>query len=337
MSKNFSVGIIGTGFGKKIGLNFKAVDPSIKVYFAGRDQQKLDEAVREVGANGSFSNWQEMVNGDQIDLVVIASSNNLHKEMFELAIKANKHILIEKPAALFSSEIEDMERLLLKDKITVVNHEGRFHPVVSYIKDSIKSGKLGDILTIRIGAYLNRFSDPDYKESWINDKNLGGGQIYAIGSHQIDLVRYLLESPEIVSGSVQDLVYQDLRFTNIATAESQFSAHFKTKSGTSIQIFNDCYCFGYKDFIIEIIGSKGIIIYSDQRGLKASFSNSEPLKDIEWADSLADIKLGNSILTKSMKYVAKALVDALKENKIDNRFATLKDEKENLKLFERYR
>jgi predicted dehydrogenase len=338
MDKILNIGIIGTGFGKMIGLNFKAVNPSVNIYFWGRNKEKLDSTIIEVGANGSYSDWKELVSDSKIDLVVIASPSGKHKEMFEFAVKHNKNILVEKPASLFAKDVEAMNKSFIsKDKIAVVNHEGRFHPVIEYIKKLINSKKLGDIMTIRIGAYLNWYSNPEYKENWNQDKGLGGGQIYSIGSHQIDLARYLLNFSEIKSGAVQDLVYQNPKFLNKATADSQFSAHFETKSGTSIQIFNDCYCFGYKDFIIEVIGSSGIVIYSDQRGLKASFSNAEPLTEVKWVDPISEVTLGNSILTKSMKYMAKALLDSINSHETDKRFCTLTQESENLELFEKYK
>ncbi len=333
-----NIGIIGTGFGKIIGLNFKAIDSTTKIFFAGRNKEKLEAVVKEVGADGIYNSWQELVGDPKIDLVVIASHSAAHKEMFELASQNNKNILVEKPAALLASQVEEMDKMFSgKDKMAIVNHEGRFHPVISYIKDLIDTKKLGDILTIRIGAYLNWYSNPEYKENWNQDKEQGGGQIFSLGSHQIDLARFLLGNPEVIGGSVQDLVYQDPRFVNKATAESQFTAHFETKTGTSIQVFNDCYCFGYKDFTIEVIGNKGIAMYSDQRGLKISFSNNEPLKDVVWADPIPEVTLGNSVLTKSMKYMVKALLEKLKEKKEDNRFCTLLEEKENLELFEKYK
>lgn len=337
-NKVINIGIVGTGFGKMIGLNFKAIDPSCNIYYYGRDKQKLDNAVKEVGAAGVYDSWQELVSDPKIDLVVVANHSAGHKEVFDLAAKNNKNILVEKPAALLSSEIVDMiNSNKANDKFVVVNHEARFHPVVSYIKDLIDSNKLGDIMTIRMGAYLNWYSNSEYKDRWDNDKSLGGGQIYSIGTHQIDLARYLLGNPEFVSGDVQSIVYPDTRFTNKPTAESQFSAHYLTKDNTSVQIFNDTYCFGYKDLTLEVFGSRGIVIYSDIKGLKVSFSNSEPLSDVKLIDPMPQITLGSSLISRSMKYAAKAILDSLKGGTLDSRFSRLIDEKENLELFEKYK
>jgi predicted dehydrogenase len=334
--KQLSIGIIGTGFGKMIGLNFKAIDPTINIYFYGRNPEKLALAVDEVKAEGTYDSWQELIADPKIDLVVIASPSNMHKEMFDFATKTEKKILIEKPAALKSSEVEEMVKTG-SGNFVIVNHEGRFHPVITYIKNLIENGNLGDIMTVRVGAYLNWYSNTNYKESWNNYKEQGGGQIYALGSHQLDLANYLLDFPGLINGSVFDSIYMDERFVNKPTAESQFSAHFRTDKDTSIQLFQDCYCFGYKDFTIDVIGSKGIVLYSDQRGLSASFSNLEPLTPQKWIDYIPEVTLGNSILTKSMKYMCKAIIDLLKSDIKDERFCTLLEEKQNLESFEKFR
>lgn len=329
------VGIIGTGFGKMIGLNFKAVDPSTKIFFTGLNKEKTKTVAQEVLADGIFETWKELASNPEIDLVVIASPSYLHEEMFKFIAKQNKNILVEKPAATTSKGIEAMNKIKTS-KLTVVNHEGRFHPITSYFKDTISSGKLGKVLTVRVGAYSNWYSSPEYKESWNNFKEKGGGQIFSIGTHQIDLARFILGMPKIIAGAVQTTIFQDPRFKQRVTAENQMVAHFQTSDETSIQLFNDCYCFGYKDFVIEVIGSQGILTYSDQRGLKISLSNQSPLEEIPWVDPLPEIKLGNSILTKSMKYMTKALIESVSQKKQNPNFCTLSQAEENLRYFEKF-
>ncbi len=337
MKNPLKIGIIGTGFGKVIGLNFKAVDPSCQIYFFGRDKNKLEAAKSEAGAAGIFENWQELIKDPTIDLVVIASRSYLHKEMFLFATNSKKNILVEKPAAVSSADIALMAKAASQTKkLAVVNHEGRFHPVTSYLKDLVMSGKLGEILTIRIGAYLNWYTNPEYNGSWNDLKKFGGGQLLALGTHQIDLARFLLGMPKIKSGSVQTRIFNNPRHAIKAETETQFSAHFLTDNKTSIQLFNDTYCFGYKNFIIEAVGSRGIATYSDLAGLKTSFANNEPLQEISWNDPMPQIKLGNSILTKSMKFMARALLEAISTNKPNPNFCTLDQAKENLEILEKY-
>lgn len=340
MSKNrvVTVGVIGLSFGKIIAQAFKAVDPSCQVYLAARDYQKAKNVVQEIGANGAFETWQELASDPKIDLVVIASPNNLHREMFEFSLTHNKHILLEKPAAPTSNDIQKMKELSLKnDRIIVVDHEARFHPVILYLKKMVECGELGDILTIRVGAYLNWFSRPDFQGHHILTKASAGGQISMIGVHMIDLARFLSGLPEIKSGSVQTKSFQDPRLNMTVDAETQFAGQFMTADLTSLQLFNDTYCFGYKNFVLEVLGSKGIALYSDTEGLRVSFSNDQPLTPVKIEDPLPHISLGNSLLSRSIKFLASALLASMKTGKIDSRFCTLTQAQENLLYLEKYR
>lgn len=334
---NMNIGIIGTGFGKTIAQVLKAVGPTCNIFLVGNNPEKTKRIANDLSAAGTYPDWKSLIADPKIDIVVIASPSHLHREMFETAVANNKHILLEKPAATSASDIDAMAKLAEGyDKIIAINHEVRFHPIVQYLKNLIDEKKLGDILTVRQGAYLNLFSSPDYHGGWYNEKDKGGGQIFAIGSHQIDLALYLLNEPEIVSGSIQTSTYHDPKFTVEVTADSQFVGHFKTKSGASLQMFNDTYCFGYKDIIIEIVGSKGIALYSDTQGLRVSFANSEPLKSIEADDPLASIAIGNSILTKAMKYHAVAFLEAVTTNRPNSVACTLEQARGSLEAIERY-
>ncbi len=335
--QELSIGIIGTGEGKTVGQMCKTLDPNCKIYLTARDAEKTARIAKEIDATDIYSNWEEMMEDPKIHLVVIATPNHLHKSMFEAAVKNKKHILLEKPAGLSSSEITEMQQLTANyPYIVAVNHELRFHPTINYMRNLIQNEDLGTILTVRFGGYLNLFTSNDYQGSWYNDKQQGGGQLLAFGSHQIDLVRYLLNMPKIVSGAIQTKLFQNPHFTPPVDVESQFTAHFITDSGTHINMFNDTYCFGHKDLTIEVIGSKGIALYSDTQGLRTSFANDQPLQTIEIEDSLEHIPSGPSLFRKAMKFAAQDLLTAVRENKENPTFCTLEVAKENLEILERF-
>ncbi len=331
------IGIIGTGFGKTIAQTFRAVDKDCGIFLCGSDKEKTKKIAAEIGVQ-VIEKWQDLILRPEIDLVVIATPSSLHKKMFEAIIKRNKHILLEKPAATTAQDVRDMLTLTRNyPKIVVINHEARFNPIIACIKNYIESNKLGDILTIRIGAYTNLFSDKNYSGSWYNSKKLGGGQLLAMGTHQIDLARYLLNMPEIEKGAIFTSSYNNPNFTEKVDAESQFSGNLMTASGTCIEFFNDAYCFGGKDFIIEVIGSRGIIKYSDTQGLKVSFANDQALTEIQLEDSMPDIKLGSSILTKSLKFFVKEIIESIEKNKPNQKFCSLQVANDNLEIIERFK
>jgi len=169
------VGIIGTGFGKTIAQTFRAVDKDCKIFLCGSDKDKTEKIASEMGVQ-AIEKWADLIRRPEIDLVVIATPSNLHKKMFEATIKQNKYILLEKPAATTTKDIRDMLALAKNyPKTIVINHEVRFNPIVGYIKDCIENSLLGDIMTLRIGAYLNLFSSEGYTGTWYNQKESGGG------------------------------------------------------------------------------------------------------------------------------------------------------------------
>jgi len=143
--------------------------------------------------------------------------------------------------------------------------------------------------------------------------------------------------PEIKKGAIFAPIYNDPRFKKSVDVESQFSGNLVTDKGTCIELFNDSYCFGGKDFIIEVVGSKGIIKYSDTQGLRVSYANEQPLAEIYVEDVMPNIKIGNSILTKSLKFFVKELVEAIEKNKPNHKFCDLQVAAENLEIIEKYK
>ncbi len=337
MQNQLKIAIIGTGFGKVIAQNFRAIDPSIEISMSGRTPAKLEKIAEEIRDVKTFLDWQEMLKSQKFDLIIIASVSSAHKEMFDFALQFDTPILIEKPAALNSKELCEMIASASKKKQrVVVNHEARFSPVVAYLKVLIAERKFGKILTIRSNAYLNWYSREDYKENWNQKLELGGGQVYSVGTHQLDLVNYLLGTPFITTGCLNKIAYQDSRFEEPATSDSQFSATFVTSDEVSIQLANDTYCQGYKDFTLEIIGTKGIALYSDQKGLWVSYSNNQPLEQIKIEDTMPEITLGNSLISRSMKYMVKAIIAGIKNNDFDDKFCQLSDEFKVIETFEKF-
>ncbi len=83
--------------------------------------------------------------------------------------------------------------------------------------------------------------------------------------------------------------------------------------------------------------SKGVLLYSDLLGMRVSYSNNQPLEKVEIIDPILHITLGTSILSKSMKYMAKSLIESVISNKPNRQLPTLEQELEYLRIYERFR
>lgn len=143
------------------------------------------------------SSWDELVNRDDIEIIIIATVNQLHLPIGMAALQHGKHVLIEKPLA---RSVQEAQQLLAAAKHhqrlikTGFNH--RHHPWVQKVYDWIREGRLGKPLWSRafIGhAGMLGGGRPDFGGTWFADQEkAGGGTLLDNGVHTHDLVRWLL-------------------------------------------------------------------------------------------------------------------------------------------------
>ena len=132
---------------------------------------------------------EELLTKD-IDAVYIATPVFCHKEQALAAMRAGKHVLLEKPVGLTVEEAKEIRDVAAAEHVKLgVALMMRFHTYHQAIKELLAEGKLGDIVSIRA-----QFSCwyPKIEGSWRQTKKLGGGgALIDLGVHCIDLVRYI--------------------------------------------------------------------------------------------------------------------------------------------------
>ena len=139
------------------------------------------------------SNWKKVVKRKDIDVIFVDTPNYLHEEMAVAACKNKKHVLVEKPIAIFAKAADNMAKAAKKNGVhLMVEQTQRFDPIHQAAKKVIDSGVLGKIHNVRgrIGH-----AGPEYwsegKAHWFYDKKKsGGGAMIDIGVHITDLIRW---------------------------------------------------------------------------------------------------------------------------------------------------
>ena len=148
-------------------------------------------AVREkYNAKYAFSSAEELLALDEIQAVYSASPVFCHKEQVELAAKAKKHILLEKPMGLTVAEAKEIADICEKEGVKLgVAFMMRFHTYHQQMRELIQSGKIGEIVSAR--AQFTCWY-PEMDNCWRQNKTLsGGGAMLDMGIHAIDLIRYI--------------------------------------------------------------------------------------------------------------------------------------------------
>lgn len=216
-----------------------------------------------------FTDYQELLMCREIDAVCICTPNDMH---FPIAIKAideGRPIALEKPVALnYKDALKLQEQISRKSLPNMVCFSYRFKSAARYARKIIKDGQLGEIYHV----YGQYFQDWGINENlpldwrFVQAKS-GSGALGDLGSHIIDLVRFLVGDFLKVTGHTGIFIKKrkDLRNGGYGMVDADDYCNFMAEiSGGIPGVFEiSRYAYGRGNYQrIEIYGSKGALIYS---------------------------------------------------------------------------
>ena len=175
------------------------------------------------------ADWRQAVERDDVDLVVVATTNDMLAPVTLAAVMAGKHVLVEKPAARNAAELEPVVRAARQafDRSGVVVKVGfnhRFHPAFQKAREIFDSGHLGPMMFVR-GRY-GQGGRLGMEKEWRGKKDIaGGGEMLDQGVHLVDLARWFLGEFTHVQGSVERFFWnwevEDNGFCHLKTADGK--------------------------------------------------------------------------------------------------------------------
>ena len=160
--------------------------------FAVDKDEKRAERLRAIKKQGKAArNWEDIIADPKLDMVIVATTNDMLSPIAIAALENDKHVLVEKPAGRNPMEIADAINALQKSKAQAkVGFNHRFHPALMKAKEIVSSGELGELMFIR-GRY-GHGGRLGYEKEWRFDKTLaGGGELLDQGVHLIDLSAWM--------------------------------------------------------------------------------------------------------------------------------------------------
>ncbi len=202
--KTLGIGMVGYGFIGKVhtisylNLPFYYKPMPAKLKMVGVCSYPITDAqegIQQAGFEFATEDYNDLIKRDDIDIIEVCTPNYLHKEITIKAIKAGKHVNVEKPLAMDLKEAKEVLETANThpNVISQMCFEYRYTPATLKAKQLIEEGFLGRVYSIR-AAYLHAGnSDPNRPIYWkIQKKYCGGGSLYDLASHVIDLIRFLL-------------------------------------------------------------------------------------------------------------------------------------------------
>jgi predicted dehydrogenase len=174
------------------------------IAIAGRNEEAVAAAAQRYGYERWTTDWHDIVTDDRIGLFDNGGPNSLHAEPAIAAAEAGKHVLCEKPLGRTAEESFDVwQRVAATGVKHLCGFNYRFVPAVRLARELIDDGALGEIRHFR-ARYLQDWGDDPTLDTWRFDPDAAGsGALGDLGTHVIDLARYLVGELKTVSGFVK--------------------------------------------------------------------------------------------------------------------------------------
>jgi predicted dehydrogenase/threonine dehydrogenase-like Zn-dependent dehydrogenase len=186
------IGIVGAGNFTKMTMlpALKDTGAGFK-YVASAGGVTANALAKKFAFSHSTTDYTEILRDNEVDLVMITTRHNLHAPMVMEALKAGKHVFVEKPLAITEKQLNDIVAVYngssngVQIKSLAVGFNRRFSPHIQKVKQLIGSGNM----PINMIATMNAGYIPP--EIWVHDMNVGGGRIIGEACHFIDLMSYI--------------------------------------------------------------------------------------------------------------------------------------------------
>ena len=180
--------------------------PDVCIY--GVCTRNIDNAKRacEQYSLGFYtSNEDDIIYNSEIDAVDICTPNIYHYETAKKAILAGKHIYCEKPLAVTYAQAKELADLAREKGVKAqIVFNNRFLSAVIHAKELIDAGKIGRILSFNARYLHSSATDTNKNAGWKQNKDVcGGGVLFDLGSHAVDLIYYLCGEFKSVIGKSQ--------------------------------------------------------------------------------------------------------------------------------------
>jgi predicted dehydrogenase len=206
------VGVIGTG---RIA-DFVHV-PSLRVCgdlcevaaVTSRDPAKARAFAERWAIPRVHTSWEALVGDPELDAVVICPPSDLNVAVASAAVAAGKHVLCEKPLALTYPAARGLADAAARvpGRVHMVAFTFRFAAALRYLKRLVEEGHFGEIRHWRMSYFTDGQLDPGNPFTWRHQRARGGAGVIAdMGSHMIDMARYLLGEIVAVSGATRGYV-----------------------------------------------------------------------------------------------------------------------------------
>lgn len=182
------IAFLGCGFAAKLHSKTLARMPLVERYYASRSAEKAATFCEKYKGRGHFDSYEAAIESPDIDAVMVLTPPLNHLKLTLAAIQAGKHVIVEKPPFLHSSDFDTVKEEMQKKRVQVMVAENYFYkPSLARLRELLGSGLIGEVKFIYINATKLQKTN-----NWRDDEVVsGGGALFEGGIHWINYLSNL--------------------------------------------------------------------------------------------------------------------------------------------------
>lgn len=299
MKKEVKVAMIGIGaIGERVLRKFQYHSGVELVAVCDQNAEKLQALKEELEDVSLHTDYIDMLQKNEIDLVYIAVPPKYHHEIVLYVLKQKKHVLCEKPLANSLNEAIEMMEAAREARVThAMNFPMVYTNVYQLFKDKVLTGEIGEVKRVEVHLHFTEWPRAWQKNNWISSREQGGF-IREVAPHYIHMIHDMLGELHDVTSFVD---YPE----NESLCETAFVTHMKLQNGVTV-LFNGVSGIGQKEHLsFKVFGEKGTLDLTNWSQLCMSSPDKQtsvlPIERTEQHDIVMEIL--NAIEGKEAKIV----------------------------------
>jgi predicted dehydrogenase len=243
--------------------------PRLRV-ISGRHRAAVAQAARRYGVERFVTDWRELVEAPDVEIVDICTPPGTHAEIVEAAAGAGKAILCEKPlAATYGDALRAVRAVNRAGVKNAIGFNYRRLPALSLMKQMIDEGRVGEVRLWRACWLSDEFLDPEIPFDWRFQRSQGASTTSDLGAHLFDLAGWMVG--DIASVSAQSQTFTPTRrdaagVMREVDVDDASSALLRFASG-ALGVFETAKTAARRpcDFSVEVNGSAGTLHFDYER------------------------------------------------------------------------
>ncbi|WP_307301357.1 Gfo/Idh/MocA family protein [Neobacillus driksii] len=226
------------------------------------------------------SDYQNILDNENIDAVMIEAETNLHKDLIIRAANAKKHVFTDKVITTTVKDGLSVKKAVEENGVKlVVSHESLPIGSYQYAKKLVDEGSLGDIVAINFRRAHGMAKTNNLPETWYDKDVAGGGALIDLGVHGMSMLTYLAGTPTKVSSFMKNWTEREVEDSATIMLEFENKAIGTAHTNMVTSIMENS---------LEVIGTDGILVVLGVEGRESVYLNSKHISGMETGMNLIE-------------------------------------------------